>query len=69
MINAIKGIKQWDVIESKCTKDSLRPGAEQGFLEDCTCLRKNIPEGCLRARVRMGISTSIRSPPPQRNGG
>lgn len=57
------------MIENKCTKCSLRPGAEQGFFEKGECLKKNIPKVHQRAGVRTGLSTSIRSPPPQRSGG
>ena len=57
------------MIENKCTKCSLRPGAEQGFFEKGECLKKNIPKVHQRAGVRIGLSTRIRSPPPQRSDG
>ena len=57
------------MIENKCTKCSLRPGAEQGFFEKGESLKKNIPKVHQRAGVRIGLSTRIRSPPPQRSGG
>lgn len=57
------------MIENKCTKDSLRPGAEQAFFENGECLKKNFPNVHQRARVRTGLSTSIRSPPPRRSSG